>query len=88
MDTEGRSELGVRSSEEMLKEHVIESQAQLAETIAKMAEGIIRTHNIFLPRGVRMQFEAKALQFIKEAPGITEQIEEQLRKSMTRPPAA
>lgn len=88
MNTEERSESGVRSSEEMLKEHIIESKAQLAETIAKMAEGVMRIQGIILPRKDRVAFEMKVQEFIAGCPDVMQQIENLLRSAMTRPPAA
>lgn len=81
---------GCGVTSEIIKEHAKESVQQLAETIATMTIGLLRTHGIYPPPTARVILENRAAEFLLDTTGILTQIEAQLLKSMERPlpPAA
>jgi hypothetical protein len=78
----------VTNQESIIQNAVAESKEQLAKTIAKMAEGVMHTHGIIMPRDHKREFQAITLKFISEKMILTTQIENQIKASINRPPAA
>ena len=78
----------VEGNIDRMKQSVEESKRELAHTIATMTLGILRTHMICLPAISHTILKNRAIEFLTETHGVDQQIEGQLVKSMTRPPAA
>ena len=73
--------------ETIIRDSIKVSQEQLAQTIVKMAEGIMKLHGVLLPRHRRIEMMAQVIEVLNK-PEITQQIENILIVAGNRPPAA